>query len=109
MLSVETMVFDRAKRICVLCAIGLLPASAFAQAPAKQPDRCQAPDRQQNQNMTTTEDNSRPANKSGTEKLSDCNGVLKPPSTGDSDFVEPAPPVGNTPVIRPDEVPQRQR
>ncbi|CDN51550.1 hypothetical protein [Neorhizobium galegae] len=108
MLSVETRVFDWAKRICVLCAIGLLPASAFAQASAKQPDRCQALDRQQNQNMTT-EDNSRPANKSATEKLSDCNGVLKPPSTGDSDFVEPAPPVGNTPVIRPDEVPQRQR
>src|ERR1043166_4225064 len=109
MLSVETRVFDWAKRICVMGVIGLLPAAAFAQASAKQPDRCQAPDRQQNQNMTTKEDNSRPANRSDTDKLSDCNGVLKPPSTGDSDFVEPAPSVGDTPIIRPGEIPQRQR
>ncbi|WP_245268454.1 hypothetical protein [Rhizobium leguminosarum] len=109
MLSIETRIVDWAKRICVMCAVGLLSASALAQAPTNQSDRCQAPDRQQNQNMTTAEDNSQPANKPDAEKLANCNGVLKPPSTGDSDLVEPAPPVGDTSVIRPDEIPQRQQ
>ena len=43
-----------------------------------------------------------------TEKLDDCDGVLKPPTVGDTEMVEPAPDVGRTPVIRPDEVPEQQ-
>jgi len=42
------------------------------------------------------------------QKLEECNGVLKPPRAGDPDLVEPAPNVGKTPVIRPDELPPQQ-
>jgi hypothetical protein len=42
---------------------------------------------------------------SSTTQLSDCGGVLTPPAVGDGDMVEPAPSVGETPVIRPQEVP----
>ncbi|WP_193354432.1 hypothetical protein [Sinorhizobium sojae] len=41
-------------------------------------------------------------------KLEECNGVLKPPRVGDPELVEPAPDVGRTPVIRPDELPPQQ-
>jgi hypothetical protein len=37
----------------MICTIGLLSAAAAAQATASQSDRCQAPDRQQNQNTAT--------------------------------------------------------
>lgn len=43
--------------------------------------------------------------KSFADKLDECNGVLEPPRVGDSEFVEPAPDVGKTPVIRPKELP----
>ncbi|WP_342585785.1 hypothetical protein [Sinorhizobium alkalisoli] len=42
------------------------------------------------------------------EKLDDCNGVLKPPKVGDTELVEPAPDVGKTRVIRPGELPAQQ-
>ena len=35
------------------------------------------------------------------EKLDDCNGVLKPPKVGDSELVEPHKPTGTMPVIKP--------
>lgn len=41
----------------------------------------------------------------GPRNLADCNGVLRPPTVGDQELVEPAPPTGNMPVIRPGEVP----
>lgn len=41
-------------------------------------------------------------------KLEECNGVLKPPRVGDPELVEPAPDIGRTPVIRPDELPLQQ-
>lgn len=41
-------------------------------------------------------------------KLEECNGILKPPRVGDTELVEPAPDVGRTPVIRPDELPPQQ-
>jgi hypothetical protein len=44
-----------------------------------------------------------------TEKLDDCDGVLKPPTVGDTEMVEPALDVGRTPVIRPDELPEQQQ
>jgi hypothetical protein len=103
MLSIQTKAIDRAKRICVVtCAVWLLSGQTFAQDPSDQSDRCQAPDRQQGQNIT-------PDDNSDTWKLADCKGVLKPPLTGDSDFVVPAPPVGDTPVIPPGAVPQKQQ
>lgn len=36
--------------------------------------------------------------------LERCKGVLAPPKTGDSEIVEPAPGVGRTPVIKPEEI-----
>ena len=36
------------------------------------------------------------------EKLADCNGVLKPPITGDSEIREPAPDTGKIRIIRPE-------
>ncbi len=42
-----------------------------------------------------------------TDTLDDCNGVLKPPMVGDPEIVEPAPSVGDTPVIAPDELPDQ--
>ena len=102
MLSIQTKAIDRARRLCVVtCAIWLLSGQTFAQDPSNQSDRCQAPDRQQGQNTTgDTSDN---------RKLADCKGVLKPPSTGDSDFVVPAPPTGDTPVIPQGAIPQKQQ
>ncbi|WP_144858968.1 hypothetical protein [Mesorhizobium sp. J18] len=40
------------------------------------------------------------------ERLADCGGVLKPPPTGDPEFVEPAPDEGKTPVIPPRALPE---
>jgi hypothetical protein len=92
----------------ITCAAGLLSTSAFGEAPGVPPERCQAPDRQQDQNTAPTQDGAQIA-AADTEKLSDCNGVLKPPSTGDSDLVQPAPLVGDTPIIPPSGLPQRQQ
>ena len=39
-----------------------------------------------------------------TGKLDPCNGVLKPPPTGDDGMTEPAPDQGKTPIIKPGEV-----
>lgn len=48
------------------------------------------------------------AEKSLSEVLEDCNGVLDPPPVGDSEIVEPPPDTGETPVIRPDDLPAQQ-
>ena len=39
--------------------------------------------------------------------LQDCNGVLKPPPTGDREIEETPPDIGTTPVIPPGAVPQQ--
>jgi hypothetical protein len=39
-----------------------------------------------------------------TGALADCDGVLAPPRIGDAEMVTPAPPVGETPVIRPEDI-----
>lgn len=79
------------------CADWRLPSPLAGQS-----DRCQAPDQQQNRAHALDNGNSGPTNRSDTSKLSDCNGVLMPPSIGDGDLVKPAPPIGNTPIIPPD-------
>jgi hypothetical protein len=40
------------------------------------------------------------------QKLEDCNGVLKAPQTGDPDMVEPAPDTGGGRVIDPNALPE---
>lgn len=42
------------------------------------------------------------------EKLEHCNGVLEPPNVGDTELVMPAPDVGRTPIIRPDDLPKQR-
>jgi hypothetical protein len=75
----QTKAVDQVRRICVMtCTLWLLAAPAFAEGPANQLDRCQAPDRQQNQNADAD-------NESDTRKLADCNGV--PMWRGDLDEV----------------------
>ncbi|APO71651.1 hypothetical protein IE4872_PD01124 (plasmid) [Rhizobium gallicum] len=101
MLSIQENLVNCTKRIGA-CAVGLLCGLAVAQPLASQSDRCQAPDQQQNRARALENGNSGLTDGSDTSKLSDCNGVLKPPSIGDGDLVKPAPPIGNTPVIPPD-------
>lgn len=38
------------------------------------------------------------------ERLERCKGILTPPPTGDGAIVEPAPGVGRTPVIEPEDI-----
>ena len=87
----------------------LLAGSASAQtAPDAPPaditpsDDCQLPP---TDNDTTTA----PSATGGdlTSTLDNCNGVLRPPAVGDSGIVAPAPSTGETPVIRPETLPEQ--
>ena len=76
---------------------------ALAQTPVETDENiveCQAQPQDQEEGATATI-------RSLTETLDDCNGVLIPPPTGDTELTEPAPNVGETPVIRPGEIPQQ--
>ena len=42
-----------------------------------------------------------------TEKLDPCNGVLEPPAIGDQEMTTPPPDAGETPIIRPGELPEQ--
>ena len=42
-----------------------------------------------------------------TERLAPCNGVLEPPATGDQEMTTPPPDEGETPIIRPGELPEQ--
>ncbi|ABC91506.1 hypothetical conserved protein [Rhizobium etli CFN 42] len=77
-------------------AILPLPLQASAQAP---PDKCVAPS-QPNQGRGSADDH-----RDLSEKLSDCNGELRPPPVGDTEMVEPAPDTGNSRIIRPEDMP----
>lgn len=41
--------------------------------------------------------------KTKSEVLAECDSVIRPPQVGDQEMVEPAPPVGRTPVIKPEQ------
>jgi hypothetical protein len=43
-----------------------------------------------------------------TTTLDNCNGVLRPPPTGDAEIREPAPNTGETPVVPPSALPDQQ-
>lgn len=83
---------------CVLAAgvLDLAPGLSKDQAPAADAERCR------------TEPGIDDDPQALARKLEECNGVLKPPMVGDPELVEPAPDVGRTPVIRPDELPPQQ-
>jgi hypothetical protein len=88
----------------VLAAIVVMPVQAQDTTQARQPsgDKCVARPDQDPQVQ-------RPDVQGGTtQKLAECNSVLKPPAVGDPEMVEPAPSVGETPVIKPRELPPEQ-
>jgi len=68
-------------------------------------DHCNAPDAggQTEGGQTTPH----PQDSAG-QKLSNCDGVLKPPATGDNAMEKPAPRGGTMPVIPPGNVPDEQ-
>ncbi|MBT9371859.1 hypothetical protein [Rhizobium sp. CSW-27] len=89
----------------LLLAMGQGPASAQDGAADGGRQDCVVPEQQQNAERPRENG----ASPSASAQLSDCNGVLKPPAVGDPEMVEPAPPVGDTPVIRPHELPRDQQ
>ncbi|TIO04315.1 hypothetical protein [Mesorhizobium sp.] len=95
-------------RIGVLGALALaapVAAQTDNQAPDQRPahsGRCQAePESGQQQKPPV---NNGVSNNSLTDTLDPCNGVLQPP-TGDEGMTAPPPDEGETPVIKPGEVP----
>ena len=86
-----------------------MPASAQTDAKPAPASPCQAqPDANSNAGNNggrSGEDKTQAG--SLTEKLDPCNGVLKPPPTGDTDMTEPAPNQGKTPIIKPGDVPSQ--
>ncbi|WFU11353.1 hypothetical protein QA646_23420 (plasmid) [Rhizobium sp. CB3090] len=71
-------------------------------------ERCRAPDpnkQSEGENQTAPPPRSQ---ENASKELSDCGGVLKPPTTGDSAMEKQAPRGGKTPVIPPSQVPGQQ-
>lgn len=98
------------KSIMIVIAAAGLAGSASAQtsgdSESKKPvENCQVqPDQKDQKAGQPTQPGS---NESLTETLNPCDGVLKPPATGDNGLAAPPPDAGETPVIRPGEVPQQ--
>lgn len=79
---------------------------AFAQQPND--DRCKAEETNRQTDGKQAQGRQTPlATNNPSQKLSDCGGVLKPPTVGDSKMEKPAPQVGNTPVIKPGDTQQQ--
>ncbi|NTH49218.1 hypothetical protein G6K98_31760 [Agrobacterium rhizogenes] len=94
---------------CLLLAVTLAASISSTFAFAQQDpdgDRCKA-DRSEQQSQNPQQAPVPGDNSSG--KLSDCEGVLKPPAVGDTELEKPAPEVGKTPVIRPGDTPKGQQ
>lgn len=88
----------------MLCAA---PAAAQTDKGQRPPSPCQA---EPGRNGNGGADNGRSGEQEPppgdlTKTLDPCGGVLKPPPTGDSGLTTPAPDQGNTPVIKPGELP----
>lgn len=73
------------------------PALAQTEQQAQPADKCRV--------QTDQDGKQQPGSGDLSEKLNDCGGVLKPPATGDQGMAAPAPDQGNTPVIKPGQVP----
>lgn len=97
-----------------LAAILCLPGAAIAQtagtgdAGETETNPCQVePQDGDTAEDRTTQDRTAEDRTDDGPSLSDCNGVLTPPPTGDPEIREPAPDTGTTPVIPPGAVPQQ--
>lgn len=101
--------------ICLLAlSVAVLPAPGPAsgqprgeERPILQ-DRCRADPDEGDRTRPDAGRNTDDADRSLSELLEDCGGVLDPPATGGRDMVEPPPDTGETPVIRPRDLPDRQ-
>ncbi|BCH23247.1 hypothetical protein MesoLjLc_29630 [Mesorhizobium sp. L-8-10] len=92
--------------LAVLCLGAPAHGQADSQASPSPEERCRAALNGQNPEA----DVNRGAGKQSlSEFLDHCRGVLKPPRTGDSEIAKPPPDLGETPVIRPDELPKQQQ
>ncbi|KAA1180512.1 hypothetical protein FP026_14690 [Rhizobium tropici] len=94
----------RCRRVLLTTAIAVAVSSTFALAQqGPNDDRCKATDtNRQTENKQTGDAQATPTPDSNpSQKLADCDGVLKPPAVGDSQMEKPAPKVGNTLVIKP--------
>jgi hypothetical protein len=69
-------------------------------------DRCQTAPQIDNQ-APQNDQSGKSTSRSLTETLNPCDGVLKPPPTGDQGIAQPAPPTGEMPVIKPDQLPKQ--
>jgi hypothetical protein len=104
------------KRFALLpCALTLALAGPVAaqaddqmNAPARS-ERCQAEPQGQNGGQKPPVDASNKDDSSLSGKLDPCDGVLQPPPTGDQGMATPPPDEGNTPVIKPGEVPAQPK
>lgn len=83
-----------------LTATALFAVMASSEASVASGERCEAPAVSDRAGTEAERSENR------TQLLAPCNGVLSPPSVGDGELVEPAPPAGSTPIIKPgDRVP----
>ena len=90
--------------LSVMLACGSAAFAQTAAEPAPPAQNCQADSGQQSSDGSTPSTNSAPADSS---KLEACDGVLKPPPSGDGGITQPAPDAGKTPVVKPGEVPEQ--
>lgn len=73
------------------------------------PENCRAEPRDPSEGGTSTAPQSdQGSTDSLTDTLEPCDGVLKPPRTGDEEMTAPAPSEGRTPFIRPGDIPDQQ-
>lgn len=97
--------------VCLL-ALLCLGAPAFGQANDQDgraaEEKCRAAPDDENRNADRDRGPGA-GSQSLSEMLDDCRGVLVPPRTGDSDIAKPPPDIGETPVIRPDDLPKQQQ
>ncbi|NLR97555.1 hypothetical protein HGP17_12120 [Rhizobium sp. P38BS-XIX] len=91
----------------IVIAVAVTGGSVFAQQ-MPDGDRCKATG-SDHQAQQQKNEPSADRNNNNADKLSDCNGVLKPPTVGDSELEKPAPQVGRTPVIKPGDAPKEQQ
>lgn len=92
----------------VAMATALVPEIALAQATGQSENKASPADEQ---NCAAPRDPSRKSDRKPrpeeelSNRLENCNGVLKAPEAGDKDMVTPAPDTGNSRVIQPGDVP----
>lgn len=86
-------------------ALGLALLLAFAMPASGQP-------KPKPETQAQNEEHCRLVPGEGEKTLSDrlgaCDGVLEPPPAGDAEIIQPPPDIGETPVIPPERLPDRQ-